>query len=238
MTTIIEKAKRIGILSTQVLANDRWRQQAAVWDQNQANIKSLARQLTETLDFLKWIGDKGTDFVPSSPSGVGQAKNAIERYLTYISNDPDVDKAVEQSSKLSKSIEVVVESQKQSARALWTSYCVSIAWENPDIYAAFKNDDTYGERVRNLTDATRVYQGFVGEEFLKREEQRVAFDALLATHAELIGSLPPMDDEEVKAFLVEAATVGAPLGRLTANVVKWLKDHRLTAKYSVRRRDT
>ena len=238
MTTIIEKAKRIGVLSARVLERERGRVQAAVWVQNQATIKVLNGQNTETSDFLKWIGDKGSEFVSSSPSGLTQAKNTIVKYLTYLSDNPDPDKAAGQVSKLSTSIGVVVESQKVGARTLWRSYCASIKWENPDIYAAFKNDETHGESVRELTEATRAYQGLVGEEFLKREEQRVGFDALLVTHDRLIGLLPPMDDEEVKAFLIEAATAGAPLGRLTANVVKWLKDHRLTAKYSVRRRES
>lgn len=238
MTTIIEKAKRIGVLSARVLERERGRVQAAVWVQNQAAIEALNGQNTETSDFLKWIGDKGTEFVSSSPSGLTQAKNTIVKYLAYLSDNPDPDKAAGQVSKLSTSIGAVVESQKVDARTLWKSYCASIKWENPDIYAAFKNDDTHGQSVQELAEATRSYQGLLSEDFLRRKEQRVKFDELLVAHTRLIGSLPPMDDEEVKAFLVEAAAAGAPLGRLTANVVKWLKDHRLTAKYSVRRRES
>ena len=239
MTTIIEKAKYMGALAIRVLGKRRERDQAGGWVQSEASIKNLHAQISEPLDFLKWIAGKGTEFGPSSPSGLARAKNTIEKYLSYLSDNPNADKSHEQISNLSVPIRNLIESQRNSARTLWEQYVATIKWENVDIYAAFKNDDTHGKSVQELAEATRAYQGLVSEYFLRRKEQRVEFDELLETHAQLIRTLPAMNDAEVRTFLVDAASaVGAPLGNLTENVLTWLKDHKLTAKYSARRRES
>ena len=65
---------------------------------------------------------------------------------------------------------------------------------------------------------------------------RTRFDELLDAQAELVKKLPAMDDEEVTRFLENAAAQsGAPLAALTDNVRAWLKTHRMSSKYSIRR---
>jgi len=239
MTTVIEKAKQIGVISARVLERDRELQQAGVWVQGEAKIRELITQFAEATAFLQWVASKGPDFAPAPPAGLDRAKKSTNEYLTYLSDRPDPDKAHQQISNLSKLLEVVIKSQRDAARLSWESYTASIKWENVDIYAAFKNDDTHGGSFLDLVNSTRDYHLLRSEEFLKQEQQRLEFDGLLQTHDRLIQSLPPMPDEEVRNFLVAAASsAGAPLGNLTENVLSWLKDHRLTAKYSARRRES
>jgi len=239
MTTIIERAKQIGTLSIRVGKIEIERLQAAVWLQGETTIDNFHAQISETREFMKWIDGKSTGLAAASPRGQTRVNNAIAKYLEYLSDNPDADKAQEQIAKLIDPIQEAIKSQKNDAQTLWKKYVESIKWENPDIYAAFKNDDIQGQSVQELAEATRTYQGLVSEDFLRRKEQRVEFDELLETHSRLIRTLPAMGDAEVRAFLVEAASaVGAPLGNLTENVLSWLKAHRLTAKYSARRRES
>ena len=239
MTTLIERAKQIGALSIRVGKIEIERHQAAVWFQGETTIDRLHAEISEIREFMKWMDGKTTGLSVAPPRGQTRVNNAIAKYLKYLSENPDADKAQEQIAKLVEPSREAIKSQTNDAQTLWKKYAESIKWENPDIYAAFKNDDTHGKSVQELAEATRAYQGLVSEYFLRRKEQRVEFDELLETHAQLIRTLPAMDDAEVRTFLVDAASaVGAPLGNLTENVLTWLKDHKLTAKYSARRRDS
>ena len=211
MTTVIEKAKQIGVISARVLERDRELQQAGIWVTGKAKIEELVLKFAEIMEFLQWVANKSSDFVSMSPAGLEQAKKATNKYLTYLSDRPDPDKAYEQMLELSQRLEVVIKSQRDAARLSWESYTASIKWENVDIYAAFKNDDTHGGSFLDLVNSTRDYHLLRSEEFLKQEQQRLEFDGLLQTHDRLIQSLPPMPDEEVRNFLVAAASsaVGA-----------------------------
>jgi len=236
MTTLLEQAARVSELSMQVIARRKEEDQTAAWDAHEAAIKDLIGKLVPAVEFLRWLKGMDTDLDPKSPTGLPKAKKSVEKLLTSIIDGPDPTAAGELVRNIRNTVDTVVTNHNEIAAKAWNSYTKKDEWDNPDIYAAFRNDDQHGDNYRELVEVTTTYRSLVGRQYLDRKGYRTEFEEILQKRTRLLQALPPMDDVEIRTFLEHAATDGAALSELTDKVQTWLKENRLTAKYAVKRR--
>ncbi len=110
----------------------------------------------------------------------------------------------------------------------------SVASKNKDVLDVLSKIDAYADGVRNIRRITQELENWRGrppetENDLSRfhsaaEEVKVAWTSLEG------GNLPP----NVLAFLKEAGSAGAPLDKLTDEVLSWLRAHRITPSFRIR----
>ncbi len=236
MTTLLEQAARVSELSVQVIARRTEEDQTAAWDAHEVTINDLIGKLVPAEEFLKWITGVDTDLVPRSPTGLSNAKKSVEKLLTSITDSPDPKTAGELVRNIRQTVDTVVTNYNEIAAKAWIAYTKKDEWDNPDIYAAFRNDEKHGDNYKELVKVTTTYRSLVGRQYLDCEEDRTEFEEILQKRTRLLQALPPMDDVEIRTFLENAATDGAALSELTDKVQTWLKENRLTAMYAVKRR--
>ena len=239
MTTLLELCAQVDGLASQVrVANDRRNQQAA-WDQFNATVNGRRQALARPNGFLRWMD--GLDGAPNSGAPTARQLSTVTSrmaaLLTQLDDGTDPTAIQERLLKLDNSLGELISSQEERATTAWRNYVDATDLANPDIYAAFRDDDNHADNVRRLNEITRAFHGLAAKRYLADDEDRVAFLGLLADHEKVVKALPAMDDEEVRDFLASAASrEGAPLAHLTENVLAWLRGNRLTPKYSIRKK--
>ena len=236
MTTLMEKSVQVAELAGRVRSANRLRDQGAAWVGFDSRVKELMRRLSGPMEFLDWV--QGRDGVRDrgSPAGLTAAVRSVEALLTGLSNEPTPNRTMVQLGTVEDVVNNVISKLVESAETAWRAYTATIQWTNPDIYAPFKDDPAFGEAVKELSAASTELETLRTETYLRDEVKRTRFDELLSGQPELVRDLPAMDDEEVMRFLDNAAAPsGAPLTALTDNVRAWLKTHRMSSKYSIRR---
>lgn len=236
MTTLTEQSLQVAELAGRVRGARVLRDQGAAWVGFDSRVKDLMRRLSGPMEFLEWA--QGRDGVRDrrSPAGLSAANRAVETLLTELSNEPTPDRTMVQLGTVEEAVDNVASKLVESAETAWKGYIATIQRINPDIYVAFRGDPGYGEAVEELSVASTKLETLRTETYLRTEAKRERFDELLSEQADLVNKLPAMDDEEVMRFLDNAAaSSGAPLTALTDNVRAWLRTHRMSSKYSIRR---
>ena len=236
MTTLMEKSVQVAELAGRVRSANRLRDQGAAWVGFDSRIKELTRRLSGPMEFLEWVQGRAGVRDRRSPVGLKAAVSAVETLLTGLPNEPTPDRTMVQLGKVEEAVNNVVSKLVESAETAWKGYTATIQWTNPHIYAPFQGDPVFGEAVKELSEAHTKLQTLRTETYLGDEVKRTRFDELLDAQADLVAKLPAMDDEEVMKFLDNAAALGgAPLSALTPNVRAWLKEHKMSSKYAIRR---
>jgi len=236
MTTLTELSVQVVELAGRVRGARQLRDQGAAWVGFDSRVKGLMRRLSGPMDFLEWI--QGRDGVRDrrSPAGLKAAVGAVETLLTGLSNEPTPDRTMVQLGTVEEAVNNVASKLVESAETAWNGYRATIQWTNPHIYAPFQGDPVFGEAVKELSEAHTKLQTLRTETYLGDEAKREMFDELLDAQAALVEKLPAMDDEEVMRFLDNAAAPGgAALTALTDNVRAWLRTHKMSSKYAIRR---
>jgi hypothetical protein len=236
MTTLTEQSVQVADLAGRVRGARVLRDQSAAWVGFDSRVKDLVQRLSDPMEFLEWVQGRGGVRDQGSPAGLSAASRAVEMLLTGLSTEPTPDNTMVQLGKAEEAVNNVISKLVESAETAWRGYTATIQWTNPHIYAPFQGDPAFGEAVKELSEADTKLQRLRTETYLRDEAKRTSFDELLEEQAELVNRLPAMDDEEVMRFLDNAAAQsGAPLTALTDNVRAWLKTHRMSSKYSIRR---
>ncbi len=236
MTTLTEKSVQVVELAGQVRGARVRRDQGAAWVGVDRRVKDLLLELSRPEEFLEWV--QGRDGVRDqrSPAGLRAAVGVVETLLSGLSNEPTPDRTMVQLGKVEEAVNNVVSKLVESAETAWKGYTATIQWTNPHIYAPFQGDPVFGEAVKELSEADTKLQALRTETYLGDEAKRTRFDELLDAQADLVAKLPAMNDEEVMKFLDNAAAPGgAALSALTDNVRAWLKEHKMSSKYAIRR---